>query len=82
MQPKADTPNNIVLFFMPAEEVHKIMAQLGFRNMNEMVSCSDMLEVDKEVVKTNEKLENINLALLLRPAADIRPEAAQYCIQK
>ncbi|MBA0744481.1 hypothetical protein Gogos_007097, partial [Gossypium gossypioides] len=30
----------------------------------------------------NEKLQNIDLSLLLRPAADIRPEAAQYCIQK
>ncbi|ESR35422.1 hypothetical protein CICLE_v100041202mg, partial [Citrus x clementina] len=27
-------------------------------------------------------LENIDLSLLLRPAADLRPEAAQYCVQK
>ncbi|KAA3470530.1 glutamate synthase [NADH], amyloplastic isoform X2 [Gossypium australe] len=47
-----------------------------------MVGRSDMLEVDKEVLSDNEKLQNIDLSLLLRPAADICPEAAQYCIQK
>ncbi|KAL0304397.1 UNVERIFIED_CONTAM: Glutamate synthase 1 [NADH], chloroplastic [Sesamum radiatum] len=29
-----------------------------------------------------EELKNIDLSLLLRPAADIRPDAAQYCVQK
>nr|KYP69883.1 Glutamate synthase [NADH], amyloplastic [Cajanus cajan] len=65
-----------------SKEMREIMSQLGFRTVNEMVGRSDMLEVDKEVVKSNEKLENINLSLLLRPAAELRPEAAQYCIQK
>ncbi|XP_044506677.1 glutamate synthase 1 [NADH], chloroplastic-like [Mangifera indica] len=79
----AGEPEHIInFFFMLAEEVREIMANLGFRTLNEMVGRSDMLEVDKEVAKTNEKLENIDLSLLLRPAADIRPEAAQYCIQK
>ncbi|KAB1205039.1 Glutamate synthase [NADH], amyloplastic [Morella rubra] len=48
----------------------------------EMVGRSDMLEVDKEVTRNNEKLENVDLSLLLRPAAELRPDAAQYCIQK
>ncbi|KAJ6672830.1 GLUTAMATE SYNTHASE 1 [NADH] CHLOROPLASTIC [Salix viminalis] len=79
----AGEPEHVINFlFMLAEELREIMAQLGFRTMNEMVGRSDMLEVDKEVVKSNEKLENIDLSLLLRPAADIRPEAAQYCVQK
>ncbi|CAK7324155.1 unnamed protein product [Dovyalis caffra] len=79
----AGEPEHVInFFFMLAEELREIMAQLGFRTMNEMVGRSDMLEVDKEVVKSNEKLENIDLSLLLRPAADIRPEAAQYCVQK
>ncbi|KAK5811867.1 hypothetical protein PVK06_027247 [Gossypium arboreum] len=63
-------------------KVRQIMSQLGFRTLNEMVGRSDMLEVDKEVLSDNEKLQNIDLSLLLRPTADIRPEAAQYCIQK
>ncbi|KAL5989333.1 glutamate synthase [NADH] [Asimina triloba] len=79
----AGEPEHVInFFFMLAEEVREIMSQLGFRTINEMVGRSDMLEVDKEVVKNNEKLENIDLSLLLRPAAEIRPEAAQYCIQK
>ncbi|KAF8380054.1 hypothetical protein HHK36_027524 [Tetracentron sinense] len=79
----AGEPEHVInFFFMLAEEVRGIMSQLGFRTINEMVGRSDMLEVDREVVKNNEKLENIDLSLLLRPAADIRPEAAQYCIQK
>ncbi|KAF5191488.1 Glutamate synthase [NADH], amyloplastic [Thalictrum thalictroides] len=79
----AGEPEHVInFFFMLAEEVREIMSHLGFRNILEMVGRSDMLEVDGEVVKNNEKLENIDLSLLLKPAADIRPEAAQYCIQK
>ncbi|KAL6123089.1 hypothetical protein ACLB2K_075612 [Fragaria x ananassa] len=79
----AGEPEHVInFFFMVAEEVREIMAQLGFRTLNEMVGRSDMLEVDKEVTKDNEKLNNIDLSLLLRPATDIRPEAAQYCVQK
>lgn len=79
----AGEPEHVInFFFMLAEELREIMSQLGFRTINEMVGRSDMLEVDKEVTKTNEKLENIDLSLLLRPAADLRPEAAQYCVQK
>ncbi|XWS48539.1 hypothetical protein CRYUN_Cryun13aG0086800 [Craigia yunnanensis] len=79
----AGEPEHVInFFFMLAEEVREIMSHLGFRTLNEMVGRSDMLEVDKEVLSNNEKLQNIDLSLLLRPAADIRPEAAQYCIQK
>ncbi|GFY84088.1 NADH-dependent glutamate synthase 1 [Actinidia rufa] len=79
----AGEPEHVInFFFMLAEEVREIMSQLGFRKINEMVGRSDMLELDKEVTKDNEKLKNIDLSLLLRPAAEIRPEAAQYCVQK
>ncbi|XVE58387.1 hypothetical protein DITRI_Ditri04bG0165800 [Diplodiscus trichospermus] len=79
----AGEPEHVInFFFMLADEVREIMSQLGFRTINEMVGRSDMLEVDKEVLSNSEKLQNIDLSLLLRPAADIRPEAAQYCIQK
>lgn len=79
----AGEPEHVInFFFMLAEELREIMAQLGFGTINEMVGRSDMLEIDPEVVKNNEKLENIDLSLLLKPAAEIRPEAAQYFIQK
>ncbi|GAA0150375.1 oxidoreductase [Lithospermum erythrorhizon] len=79
----AGEPEHVInFFFMLAEEVREIMSQLGFRTLTEMVGRSDMLEMDSDLIKNNEKLKNIDLSLLLRPAADIRPEAAQYCIQK
>lgn len=79
----AGEPEHVInFFFMLAEEVREIMSQLGFRTLKEMVGRSDMLELDKDVTKSNEKLKNIDLSLLLRPAADIRPDAAQYCVQK
>ncbi|KAL2540246.1 Glutamate synthase 1 [NADH] [Abeliophyllum distichum] len=79
----AGEPEHVInFFFMLAEELREIMSQLGFRTINEMVGRSDMLELDKDLANNNEKLKNIDLSLLLRPAADIRPEAAQYCVQK
>lgn len=79
----AGEPEHVInFFFMLAEEVREIMSQLGFRTLNEMVGRSDMLELDKDVANNNEKLKNIELSLLLRPAADIRPDAAQFCVQK
>ncbi|XP_058206159.1 glutamate synthase 1 [NADH], chloroplastic-like isoform X2 [Rhododendron vialii] len=79
----AGEPEHVInFFFLLAEEVREIMSQLGFRTIKEMVGRSDMLEMDMEVAKGNEKLKNIDLSLLLRPAADIRPGAAQYCVQK
>ncbi|KAG6469481.1 hypothetical protein ZIOFF_074203 [Zingiber officinale] len=79
----AGEPEHVInFFFMLAEEVRDIMSQLGFRTMTEMVGRADMLEIDKEVTSSNEKLRNIDLSLLLRPASDIRPGVPQYCIQK
>ena len=40
-------PEHVVnFFFMLAEEIREIMASLGFRNINEMVGRSDVLETD------------------------------------
>uniref|UniRef100_UPI001CB90AE2 glutamate synthase 1 [NADH], chloroplastic n=1 Tax=Erigeron canadensis TaxID=72917 RepID=UPI001CB90AE2 len=79
----AGEPEHVInFFFMLAEEMREIMSEMGFRTVNEMVGRADMLEVDKEVTKNNEKLKNIDLSLLLRPAADIRPNAAQTCVEK
>ncbi|KAL8095758.1 glutamate synthase 1 [NADH], chloroplastic isoform X1 [Apium graveolens] len=79
----AGEPEHVInFFFMIAEELREIMSQLGLRTINEMVGRSDLLEMDKDLIKNNEKLKTIDLSLLLRPAADIRPEAAQYCVEK
>jgi glutamate synthase (NADH) len=79
----AGKPEHVInFFFMLAEELREIMANLGFHTISEMIGRSDMLEVDPEVVKSNEKLENIDLSLILKPAAEIRPGVAQYCVEK
>jgi glutamate synthase (NADPH/NADH) len=79
----AGQPEHVVnYFFMVAEEAREIMANLGIRKLDDLVGRADLLEVDKEVLAGNEKLANIDLSLLLRPAAEIRPDAAQHCIQK
>jgi len=79
----AGEPEHVInFFFMLAEELREIMANLGFRTITEMVGRSDMLEVDPEVLKSNEKLENIDLSLILKPASEIRPGVAQYCVEK
>ncbi|CAL4909476.1 unnamed protein product [Urochloa decumbens] len=79
----AGKPEHIInYFFMLAEEVREIMSQLGFRTINEMVGQSDMLEVDLDVLKGNEKLQNIDLSLILKPAAEISSDAVQYCVEK
>eukprot|EP00897_Mesotaenium_endlicherianum_P000426 jgi/Mesen1/10384/ME000081S09774 len=78
----AGEPEHVVNFlFMVAEEAREYMASMGFRNMNEMIGRADMLEQDHEVTN-NPKLANINLAVLLQPAAELRPGAAQRCVQK
>ncbi|KAJ1688148.1 hypothetical protein LUZ63_019538 [Rhynchospora breviuscula] len=79
---KGEPEHVINFFFMLAEELREIMAQLGFRTIQEMVGRSDMLEIDPEVVKSNEKLENIDLSKILKPAAEIRKGSTQYCVEK
>lgn len=79
----AGEPEHVINFlFMVAEEARELMAEMGFRTMDEMVGRADMLEVDETVVSENDKLKNIDLSLLLRPAADIRPDVAQRCVEK
>ena len=79
----AGEPENVInFFFMVAEEMRELMSEMGFRTVNEMIGRSDMLEVDNEVISANEKLQGIDLSLLLKPSAEIRPEAPQFCIQK
>ncbi|KAH9315521.1 hypothetical protein KI387_024148 [Taxus chinensis] len=47
-----------------------------------VTSMECMIGPKVDLTETSEKLENINLSLLLWPAAEIHLEAAQHCIQK
>ncbi len=60
-------PESVVNYlFMLAEELRGIMAQLGFRNINDMVGRSDVLEMDGAI--DHWKAKGIDLSRILTPA--------------
>ena len=68
-------PEHVVnFFFMLAEEVREIMANIGFRTMDDMQGRSDLLYVDKK--RLNDKTRLLDLSALLVPAFELRPGAA------
>jgi glutamate synthase (NADPH/NADH) large chain len=65
-------------FFFVAEELREIMAELGFKNLNEMVGRSDMLEMQPAI--NHWKRSGIDLTSILTPAkADVN--VGTYCTQ-
>jgi glutamate synthase domain-containing protein 3 len=76
----AGKPEHVVnFFFFIAEEVRELMAQLGFRNFQEMVGRVDQLEVDD--VSSHWKARHLDLSVLLhRPQT--KPGVAISNIQK
>ena len=74
----AGKPEHVVNYlFMVAEEAREIMAELGFRTINEMVGRCDMLEVDREIAHW--KAKNIDLTPILTPAEKPHPGVQTYC---
>ncbi len=62
----AGKPEHVVRFmFYVAEEAREIMAQLGFRSINEMIGRSDRLRAKKNV---HWKANRLDFSLLLTPA--------------
>ncbi|CAM4410867.1 glutamate synthase large subunit [Paenibacillus tarimensis] len=62
-----------------AEELREIMAELGFRTLNEMVGRSDMLET-KEAIG-HYKAKGLDLSPLLHQP-EVPVEASRYCVQE
>ncbi|MCP5184257.1 MAG: glutamate synthase large subunit [Pseudomonadales bacterium] len=63
----AGAPEHVInYFFMVAKELRMIMAQLGFRTLNDMVGRVDVLEVRAAV--EHWKAKGLNLSRLLMPA--------------
>ncbi|MFV2005791.1 MAG: glutamate synthase-related protein, partial [Gammaproteobacteria bacterium] len=61
-------PDNVVNFlFMVAKDLRQIMADLGFRTINEMVGRVDMLRMDKSLAEW--KAQGLDLSPILTPAA-------------
>ncbi len=72
---KAD---NVVTFFrFLAEEVREYLAQLGFKNMDDIIGRSDLLERDPEV--DHWKIRNIDLSALLKLPAESVTNAMHCC---
>lgn len=59
-----------------AQEVREIMAQLGFRNLNEMVGRTDVLEAKQAV--DHWKAKGIDLSKILYQP-EVGPEVGRYC---
>ncbi|KAK6462094.1 glutamate synthase [Scheffersomyces coipomensis] len=75
------TPEHVInFFFYLANELRGIMAQLGFRTINEMVGRTEKLRVREDL--RNTKNANIDLSPILTPAHTIRPGVPTYCVRK
>jgi glutamate synthase (NADPH/NADH) large chain len=76
----AGTPEHIInYFFFVAEEVRELMAQLGFRNFNEMIGRSDKLDMRRAI--DHYKAKGLDFTRILhRPEAG--PDVAIYNREK
>ncbi len=76
----AGKPEHVVrFFFFVAEELRGIMAQLGFRKVNEMIGRTDMLEY--EPLPDHPKAKKLNLDKVLHYAEPTRGQTL-YCSEK
>jgi glutamate synthase (NADPH/NADH) large chain len=71
-------PEHVInYFFMVAEECRQLMAQLGFRTINEMVGRCDRLEMNDAI--DHWKARGLDLTPVLTPAIKPRPGIQVYC---
>jgi glutamate synthase (NADPH/NADH) large chain len=71
-------PEHVInYFFMVAEECREIMAELGFRTINEMVGRCDLLEIDDAV--DHWKSKGLDLTPILTPALKLHDNVGTYC---
>lgn len=66
-------------FFMVAEELRQIMAQLGFRTLNEMVGRADVLETNKAL--SHWKTNGLDFTAILHPAEKMFEDTETYRTQ-
>jgi glutamate synthase (NADPH/NADH) large chain len=70
-------PEHVVnYFFMVAEELREIMAQLGFRTLNEMVGRTDVLEMNNAI--EHWKANGLDLSKILEPAQIVHDDTETY----
>lgn len=67
----AGKPEHVInYFFMLAEEIREIMAELGLRRFQELIGRTDLLKVRE---KASYKASLLDLQMLLKSALDLRP---------
>jgi glutamate synthase (NADPH/NADH) large chain len=73
-------PEHVInYFFLVAEECRRLMAELGFRTINEMVGRCDVLEMNDAI--DHWKARGLDLTPVLTPAVKPRPGVKVYCTQ-
>ncbi len=75
---KGDPAHTVNFMKFIAQEVREIMAELGFRTVNEMVGRTDALEPKKAV--DHWKAKGIDLSKLLY-SPDVGPDVGRYCTE-
>ncbi|MCO6042295.1 glutamate synthase-related protein [Aeoliella sp. ICT_H6.2] len=71
-------PDHVVNYlFMVAEHTRQLMAELGFRTIDEMVGRVDCLNTDDAI--KHWKADGLDLTKLLQPAKGPRPDTGTYC---
>ena len=65
--------------FLLAEDLRGIMAEIGFRTIEEMVGRTDVLEGDPTLMHEGRELD---FTKILLPSATLRHGAAQFNVQK
>ena len=77
----AGKPEHVVnYFFMVAEELREIMAELGLRKVDEMIGRVDLLEMDQAI--DHWKAKGLDLSAMLAPAEKVFPNTGVYCTEK
>ncbi|MFT4632803.1 MAG: glutamate synthase (NADPH/NADH) large chain [Candidatus Azotimanducaceae bacterium] len=73
-------PESVVnYFFMVAEEMRQIMAQLGFRTVDEMVGRVDVLEMNEAL--EHWKARGVDLSMILKPAVRVYDNTEVYRVE-
>ena len=74
------SPDHVVNYlFMVAEDTRQLMADLGFRTINEMIGRTDVLEARSAV--DHWKADGLDLAPILAPAFRPHADVDVYCTQ-
>ena len=77
----AGKPEHVVNYlFMVAEDARQIMAQLGFKKIDDMIGRTDCLMTDSAI--SHWKADGLDLSPILKPAKKSSPDVGVRCLQK